>query len=376
VKPRIALLGAFPFPTPQGSQRYFADQARALTDAGARVTAITYGAGAGHTPDGIELRRTPAWTSPERLVSGFAARKPLADLALTRVLLDAHREHRFDTVLAHNAEATLAALAARARGGPAVVYVAHTLWRQELASHLPTRFAGRAGPILGSALDRLCARRADAVLALTDAAREALVPHARGPVLRIPPGWRPEPAPEAAVVREACSREGLEPDGYVVYTGNLDRYQGLDLLDRAAAAVPELPCVAVTHAPAPGRFAALRIVRARDVPDARALVFGASCVAVPRRISGGFPLKLIDAMDARRAIVGHPKLLGSLQHGESAWCLPPGAGPSQWAAALAALHADAPLRGRLGAGARAVLESEHAWPKLADRTLQLASSLR
>jgi len=162
----------------------------------------------------------------------------------------------------------------------------------------------------------------------------------------------------------------------VVYAGNLDRYQGLALLDEAATALPELPCVAVTHAHRPSHFEALRTVHVAAPRDARALVLGASCVAVPRRVAGGFPLKLLDAMEARRAIVGHTGLLGGLRHGESAWCLPPGAGAAQWAASLAALQRDMPLRERLGAGARAVLEAEHAWPKLADRTLQLVASLR
>ena len=376
MKPHIALLGAFPFPLAQGSQRYFADQARALENAGARVTAITYGSGAGRAPDDIALRRTPAWASPKYLGSGFAARKPLAALSLARILLQSHRAHGFDAVLAHNAEAALAALGARARGGPPVVYVAHTLWHEELPSHLPVRVPPSVGPTLGAALDRLCARRADGVLVLTETARAALAPHARGPVACIPPGWRPEPVPSAAEIREACTRKGLEPGGYVVYAGNVDRYQGLALLDEAAAALPELPCVVVTHAHRPTHFGALRSVHVSAPRDSRALVLGATCVAVPRRVAGGFPLKLLDAMEASRAIVGHTDVLSGLRHGESAWCLPPGAGAAQWAASLASLHRDAPLRERLGAGARTVLEAEHAWPKLADRTLQLVASLR
>lgn len=374
--PRIALVGAFPFPLSQGSQRFLSDQARALQAAGARVTVFTYGVGDGHAPDDIELRRTPRWTNPRRLSSGLAVRKPLADLALTRLVLRSHRERAFDALLAHNAEAALAGFAARMRGGPPVVYVAHTLWQQELASHLPPGALAPAWPRLGAALDRFCARHSAAVLALTEAARVALSPHARGPIVVVPPGWRPEAEPSIEAVQRACARKGLEPGRYVVYAGNLDRYQGLELLDAAAAAVPELRCIAVTHARRPGRFRALETVHVASPQDARALVFGAGCVAIPRRALGGFPLKLIDAMEARRAIVGHTGLLGSLLHDESAWCLPPGAGAAQWAASLAALQRDNALRQRLGAGARTVLEGEHAWPKLADRTLQLISSLR
>ncbi|MGI9432545.1 MAG: glycosyltransferase, partial [Myxococcota bacterium] len=349
---------------------------------GAQVTAFTYGTGDGRAPD-LELRRAPVWTSPRRLASGFSARKPLADLALAQRLLAAHRELPFEAVLAHNAEAALAGFAARACGGPPVVYVAHTLWEHELESHLPGPAGARrkrpkrpGAARLGARLDRLCARRADAVVVLTEATQLALAPHATGPVACIPPGWRPEPSPRPEEVLRACTKAGLEPDRFVAYAGNLDRYQGLDLLDAAAVALPDLPCVVVTHAEPPARFRALRTVRVASPREMRALVFGAASIAIPRRIVGGFPLKLIDAMDAKRAIVGHPAGLGDLRHAESAWCLPPEAGATEWASSLASLQGDPALRGRLGAGARAVLETEHAWPKLADRTLQLVASLR
>ncbi|MDH3687402.1 MAG: glycosyltransferase family 4 protein, partial [Myxococcales bacterium] len=216
---RLALVGAFPFPLAQGSQRFFADQGRALRDAGAQITAFTYGTGHGSAPADLELRRAPVWASPRRLGSGFSARKPLADLALAQRLLAAHRERPFEAVLAHNAEAALAGFAARARGGPPVVYVAHTLWEHELESHLPWpavarrwREKLRGGAGLGAALDRLCARRADAVVVLTEATHRALEPHAEGPVVCIPPGWRPEAAPRPEEVLRACTKAGLEPE--------------------------------------------------------------------------------------------------------------------------------------------------------------------
>ena len=373
---RIALAGAFPYPLPQGSQRFLTDQARALTSAGADVTVFTYGSGQGPAPADVALRRTPRRTSPARLASGLSPRKPLADVALSRTLLRSHRERPFRAVLAHNAEAALAAFAARARGGPPVIYVAHTLWREELACHLPADATSPLWARVGAALDRRCARRASGVLVLTRAARTELTPHASGPVALVPPGWAPEPAPPDAAIREACERVGVAPGGYVVYAGNLDRYQNLGVLAGAARRLPELPVVAVTHARDAGGLRGLRVAPGATVEQTRALVHGASCVAIPRRLAGGFPLKLLDAMAAARAVVGHGAVLGRLRHGESAWSLPRSAGAAQWAATLAGLQSEPALRDRLGRGARAVLETDHAWPKLADRTLQLVASLR
>jgi glycosyltransferase involved in cell wall biosynthesis len=345
---RLALLGAFAFPAAYGSQRYAAEQAEALRAAGAAVEFLHYGA------VGARLR-------------GFDPAKLAADRALRDALLAAHRRAPLDAVLAHNAEAALVARAARRRGGPAVVYVAHTLWAEEAETWLPLPGLRLAG----AALDRALARAADGVLALSPAAERALAPHARGPLARIPPGHTPEPAPAAADVAAACAQHGLAPEGYAVYAGNLDRYQDLGVLDAAAAADPGLPLVVATHEAARPRFRRLRVVRVGGVAEARCLVHGAAVALLPRRHAGGFPIKTLQYMAAGRAIVLREGLAGALVHGESACCLPGGASPADFAAAIRALAGDAALRAKLGAGARAALAAQHAWPALAERTLAL-----
>ena len=122
---RLALLGAFAFPAPLGSQRFFAEQASALQAAGSEVERFSYAA------EGLTLR-------------GLDPRKLAADYALGRALLAAHGAARFDAVLAHNAEAALLALALRQRLGIPVVYVAHTLWAEELETWLAPGLRGGA----------------------------------------------------------------------------------------------------------------------------------------------------------------------------------------------------------------------------------------
>ena len=65
--PRIALLAAFPFPAPLGSQRYFGEQARALAETGAHVTLFCYASGEGATPPGTRTVRAPRQLSPRAL---------------------------------------------------------------------------------------------------------------------------------------------------------------------------------------------------------------------------------------------------------------------------------------------------------------------
>jgi glycosyltransferase involved in cell wall biosynthesis len=343
---RLALLGAFPFPAPLGSQRFFAEQMAALRAAGAAVEAFSFGAGGAR---------------------GLDWRKLAADRALAARLAAAQRTQGFDAVLAHNAEAALLALALRARLRLPALYVVHTLWAEEAGAWAP--LPGSA--LLGAALDRALARAADGVLALTETARRALAPFARGPLVCVPPGHAPEPAPAPADVAAACARHGLAPEGYAVYAGNLDRYQELAALDAAAARGPGLPLVAVTHDARPAHFRHLRVIRAASVDEARQLTHGAAVALLPRRLAGGFPIKLLHYMAAGRSILLRERLAGALVHGESAWLLPDDAHPYAWAAALRRLAADRPLRERLGAGARRTLAAAHAWPPLAERTLAL-----
>jgi glycosyltransferase involved in cell wall biosynthesis len=343
---RLAALGAFPFPAPLGSQRFAAEQADALRAAGAEVELVSYG---------------------ERGPRGLDPRKLAADRALAARLAAAQRARRFDAVLAHNAEAALVALALRTRLCLPVLYVVHTLWAEEAGAWVP--LPGSA--LFGAALDRALARAADGVLVLTEPARRALAPFARGPLACVPPGCAPEPAPAPADAAAACARHGLAPEGYAVYAGNFDRYQDLAALDAAAARGPGLPLVAVTHDARPVRFRRLRVIRAASVDEARQLTQGAAVALLPRRLAGGFPIKLLHYMAAGRAILLRESLAGALVHGESAWLLPDDAHPYAWAAALRRLAADRPLRERLGAGARRTLAAAHAWPPLAERTLAL-----
>jgi len=348
---RLALLGAFAFPAPLGSQRFFAEQAAALADAGAAVERFTYAAA------GATLR-------------GFDPRKLAADRALGRALLAAQRAQPFDAVLAHNAEAALVALALKRRLGCPVVYVAHTLWAEELESWCPPRLEPAARAV-GRALDRALARRADALLVLSEAARRALAPEAGGPLACVAPGLTPELPPAPDAVASACARHRLAPDGFALYAGNLDRYQALDVLEAAAAREPGLPIVIATHDRRRARFRQVRLIEVRSVEEMRCLVHGAALAPLPRQSLGGYPIKLLHCMQAGRAIVARRGVADTLVHGESAWLLSDEAGPDDFAAALRALAADPVLRARLGGAARRVLTAQHAWPARAAQTLAL-----
>jgi len=372
-----------PFPLPLGSQVFLAGQAAALARAGARVDVFCYGAGEAAEPGsaahralhatGVRWRRADGRLSRTPLRSGPSWRKPLADASLLATLHGAGRRAPFAALLAHNAEAVAVAAGARALGGAPVVYVAHTLWRHELGSWFPW-LAPRVAARLGAALDGWLAARADAVVALSEAARLELAGRCAGPVVRIPPGLDAAPPPPADEVAAACARHGLRPGGFALHAGNLDRYQELETLARAAAQVPELPFVVATHDRSGTVPRPLRELRLEQAAEARALMHGSALAVLARRIPGGFPVKLLNAMEAQRPIVARRSVADGLAHGSSAWLLPDAAGPDAFVRAVRALLADPAGARRIGAGGRRHLESRHGWGGIAAETLALVAA--
>ncbi len=378
---RIALLAAFPFPLPQGSQVYVAEQARALARSGVDVTLLCYGHGlrdeaalAALRADGVSLSPAPASLSRTPLRAGPSLRKPVADAALLATLLAAQRWRPFEAILAHNGEAACIALAARALTKTPVVYVAHTLFGNELRAYAPAFAAGGASAF-GRGLDRLLAQRADAVIAVSAAAATALGVAAPERVTLVPPAIAPAPAPPQAAVAAACRRHGLATRGFVVYAGNLDAYQDLGLLAEAARGFYPDEIVVVTHDPLRSGAPGLRLVRADSADEVRHLLFGAALAVVPRRIAGGFPIKLLNYMEAGLAIIAFEGVADGLTHGVDAWLLPQEAAASELAAAIRGLRADPSLCAQLGERARHLLETRFGWEAAIARTLDVVMPL-
>jgi glycosyltransferase involved in cell wall biosynthesis len=335
------------------------------------VTLFCYGSGEGDAAEDVEIVRIPKALSPRSLRAGPSPGKPLADVALAQRLATA--PGRFDAVIAHNGEGALTALLVRGVLRAPVVYVAHTLLGNELDAYAPAPIGGLARRF-GDAVDRGVAARADAVIALCADAARRLGRFAKGPVEVIPPGLDPMPPPDAAEIDAACARAGVERDAFVLYAGNVDRYQDLEALEQAARRAPELRVLLATHGSE--RFASSTIRCLQTSPaEARALIHACRVAVSPRARAGGFPVKLLNYMEASRAIVAREGVADTLVHGRSAWLLRRDAPAGELAAALQHVSEDAALAARLGAGARAALEKHHDGSRLARRTLELVDSL-
>lgn len=358
---RIAMVGACAYPVPQGSQVLLRDTALAIAGRGHEVRLVVYGHGVGPDPSGLPVHRCMRLPGDTRTAAGPSWSKPFLDLALARTLRRVVRDHAVDVVCAHNYEGLLVALAV---GRRPIVYFAHNAMSDEL----PYYFRNKALPErAGRWLDRAFPRRADAVVAPHRRLAGHLIvrgcDHARVTVIA--------PPIDATLFEPAEARRATPP---VLYTGNLDAYQNLGLLVDAMARVRrilpdtrlivataekrELPGAEMVHTPA---FDALQRVLAED-----------SVLAVPRVSWSGYPIKLLNAMAAGKAIVACQSAAYPITH-EFNGLIAPDNDAGAFAQALLRLLRDHRLRANLGNSARATVLTQHAPDKVAE---QLEALLR
>jgi len=215
---RIAVVGACPYPVPQGSQVYLHETARAYQRDGHDVRLVTYGYGIGEEAPGLPVHRCPDLPLARRTQAGPSWAKPLLDALLVRTLRQVVQEHAIDEVDAHNYEGLLVALAA---GKRPITYHAHNAMSDEL----PYYFGGMkwAARMAGAWLDRTFPKRADRIVVPHTRLKEYLIECGCDPtrIEVFPPIIDPIPF-------QLPKRPTARPT--VIYAGNLDRYQNLDFL--------------------------------------------------------------------------------------------------------------------------------------------------
>lgn len=344
---RIAMVGACPYPVPQGSQVLLRDTALAMRARGHEVHLVVYGRGLGEDTSGLPIHRGRRMPGDSRTKAGPFPAKPLLDLDLVRVLRRVVRERRIDVVHAHNYEALLVALCARKRP---IVYHAHNAMSDELPYYFNgSSLAARAGRWL----DRRFPPRADRVIA----------PHRRLAGHLIVRGCDPArvaivPPPLDAALFTPCAIGKNTPP--VLYAGNLDPYQNLGLLYRAMELLrmrlPEARLlIASEEAP---QTPQAEFVYTPDFDALAPLLAEDSVFAVPRVSWSGYPIKLLNAMAAGKAIVACESAAYPLLDRESGRVVPDN-DPAAFADALHELITNPKLRAELGRRARETILAEH-----------------
>jgi glycosyltransferase involved in cell wall biosynthesis len=351
---RIAILGACPYPVPQGSQVFLRDTALALRRRGHDVHVVVYGYGDGVDASGLRVHRSMRIPFVRRTKAGPSLFKPILDFALLTTLRRVIREHRIEVVQAHNYEGLLVALAAGARP---IVYQAHNAMADELPHYLGFRLLGRR---IGRWLDRTFPRRA----------AHAIAPHPHLAQYLISCGCAParvSVAPPPAVVDwvERGTAEGTAPP--VLYTGNLDAYQNLSFLRRVMERVREIApeCQFEVATRDPVRFDGAVVVETPDFATTREVLSRDAVVVCPRVSWSGYPIKLLNAMAAGKAVVACRSAAHPLEHGRTGLVVDDN-DEEAFAAAVVCLMRDPSLRARLGEAAREAVRIRHCPERFAE----------
>lgn len=308
--------------------------------------------------------------------------KVVLDLLLIWVLYRVVRDERIQVIHAHNIEGPLVAFVVRWLTGVPVVYHAHNALSDELPCYARSRFGGWLAVWLGAYVDRRIAGAADYSIALSDRLGAFLAMRgAAGRVAVIPPGV-------GRIKGAGGERPPRASGALVMYAGNLDAYQDLDvLLDgfaRVRALTPSARLVLVTHRGAEaterGRAAEWRahpgvevVVAATFAAAVRALR-AADVVVCPRGSWSGFPIKVLNYMRLGLPVVHARASAHSIEHEVSGLLFDDRKAAALAEAVLRVLR-DRKLGERLGRQARAVARERHAWGGLLPRVAAVYESV-
>ena len=369
------MIAACPFPWPRGTPIRIHRIAEAVARRGHAVHVVTYHLGEDLADPPFVVHRIRDVPAYRRTAPGPTVRKLFQlDPMLAGLLRRLHQEIRFDLVHAHHYEGLL--VASHALRATPIVYDAHTLLASELPTYplgLPRRCIRAVAPWL----DRHLPRRADRIIAVSEAIRKALTTVGASAPERvhvIPSGveWQRFPADP-----------GTTPDGRtVIFTGNLAPYQGVNLMLEAFARLharrADVRLMIVTDSsftpfePLAQQLGVLAAVDLRRATFAQqpALLAAATVAVNPRVRCDGIPQKLLNYMAAGLPIATFESSSGPLRHEVTGLRVPDG-DTAAMADAMDRLLTDRGLARTLGDAAREQARREFSWEQVAARVEQV-----
>jgi glycosyltransferase involved in cell wall biosynthesis len=364
---RIVMVAACPFPFPQGSQVLISQLSETLHGRGHHIDLVTYHWGTGEDPPGLPIRRVPGLPGMGPIMAGPSWRKPVLDMMLAERLVRTVRVQNADLIHTHNVEGLLAALITRRLTGVPVVYHVHNAMGPELHTYFSSRLGRWAGGVAGRWADVHLPRRADYCILLTGHAQGYFRKRGVERMAVVPPGIDFQSGQGASI------RKTLGSGPLVIYSGNLDRYQDLDLLldgfRLTLRSRPDALLVVSTnarpdkvraHAMEKGIGPSTRFVQAGNFDQVRNLLAAADVAVCPRQVCLGFPIKILNYMAAGKAIVASEGSARGLRHGENGWVVPNDDAQSM-AAGILTLLDNPGLAQRLGEGARQTALTKYNW---------------
>ena len=375
---KILLLAPHPFYQARGTPIAVRSVLEFLGERGHTVDVLTYGEGADVEIPNITIHRVVRLPGLGNIRAGFSIKKVISDVLMVGSCLRLMRRTRYDLVHAVEESAFIAAAMRRLSGVPYVYDMDSSLAEQMVETYPSLGFCFPAF----RRMEGIAVRRSLGVLTVCAALEDIALGHDPGkPVGRVE---------DTTLLSDARPEHGgdltlSETDGRPVamYVGNLEPYQGIDLLlegfRHTLTEVPDAKLVIVGGrqddiAHYRGRAEHLGIVSSVIFTGPRPIQFltgvlrQADVLVSPRLKGLNTPMKIYSYLDSGSAVLAtrlrtHTQVLDD----GMAYLVDPE--PAALGRGLADLLRDPALRARLAASAKAYVQREHT-PEAARRKLE------
>ncbi len=388
-KLKIAMVAACPFPTSQGSQVLIRQLAETFHARGHEVHLVVYHLSEPFSlPCHFRIHRIPRVTAYSKLRAGPSFKKPVLDLALTIKLAKVIREFGLSVIYAHNYEAALAGFLVREKLKLPVLYHSHNAMIDELHTYFKSPFFRSLALKTAGVLDRNIPPRADFCIVLNDTLSHYLLKKgvSRHRHLMVPPGTFPEEflRTNQEEVREKFRLKGRS---VVIYTGNLDRYQNLELLfnafEMAVKDIPEALLLLVSHSK-PGEYQkradrikapdSVRFIESHSFEEVGDLLGAADLTVIPRTSWSGYPIKLLNYMAAGKAVIASEGSAKGITHMENGYVVE-NRDVKGLAGGIRFLLKNPEIRTELGRSALEWVEKHHNWDRIVQNIEEVCQAL-
>jgi glycosyltransferase involved in cell wall biosynthesis len=366
---KILVLAPHPFFQARGTPLAVRTVLEFLSDRGHQVDVLTLHEGEDVTIPDCRIHRIPRLPGIRNVRAGFSVKKVVCDAVMVVECLRMVQRTRYDLIHAVEESAFIAAIASAVSGIPYIYDM-----DSSLAEQLVERF-----PRIHSLLpflrycESIAVRRSIGVLTVCAALED--VAHAHAPDK---PVGRVEDSTLLPPVSPAAGADGVLPEAprragpVAMYVGNLERYQGIDLLLQGFRVtlrrVPSASLVIVGGreddirryrgmAGGLGIQSRVHFLGPRPVHELSALLKQADVLVSPRLKGLNTPMKIYSYLDSGTAVLAtrlrtHTQVLDD----RTAYLVDPE--PTALGTGLASLLSDGALRERLGRRAKAYAQDE------------------
>jgi glycosyltransferase involved in cell wall biosynthesis len=375
---KILLLAPHPFYQARGTPIAVKAVLEFLSERGHSVDVLTYSEGAEVEIPNCTVYRTLRVPGLSDIRAGFSFKKVVSDMLMVAACLRMMRRTRYDLIHAVEESAFIATAMRTLSGVPYIYDMDSSLAEQMVETYPSLRFFSPAF----RRMEAVAIRRSIGVLTVCAALEDIALAHDPGkPVGRVEDstllsqGW---PAG-----RDRRALPGTDGGSVAMYVGNLEPYQGIDLLlegfRHTLSTVPEAKLVIIggreddivryrVLAERLGMVASVVFMGPRPIRLLPGLLHQADVLVSPRLKGLNTPMKIYSYLDSGSAVLAtrlrtHTQVLDD----GVAYLVDPE--PAALGQGLAALLRDPELRSRLATSAKAYVQREHT-PQAARRKLE------